>query len=220
MIQRSLALLLLAATCAFAQETRVIDLSPIARWLERQSKIRTIEADMTQSRALKTLRSPAKADGRFWFEAPDRFRWQIGDPPRTIAIGDGETITVIDGRRRTATRTRVADLKNDASLRGMAEFPFAPDFATFRERFEVRDLRIDGTVCRVEMLPRDPAARKMLTRIILTFDTESGHLLSFEAVTKDGSSLRNEFSNVKLDRKLDPSIFAPDLSGYDVQDSR
>lgn len=220
---RVVPILLLAAFSAFAAEpkTRTLDLAPLARWIEKHSSIKSIEADVTQTRSLPALRNPVGADGKFWYVAPAKFRWQIGDPPRTLAIGNGAHLTVIDTRRRTATRTNLSasEAATDVDALGMFEFPFAATFAEFREKFEVRDIQLDGSVCRVEMLPRNTAARRHLSRIVLQFDTESGHLLAFEAVTKDGSSLRNEFRNVRLDHRIDPALFEVDTTGYDVKDA-
>ena len=77
-----------------------------------------------------------------------------------------------------------------------------------------------GTRCHVELQPRDPQAAKFLATLNLDFDTESGSLLSFEARTRDGSSMRNEFSNVRLNAKVDPHVFDFDLTGFDVTEAR
>ena len=70
------------------------------------------------------------------------------------------------------------------------------------------------------MLPRDARARKMLNALKLDFNTTSGHLLAFEIATRDGSSLRNEFSNVEVNPKIDRSVFDFDLSGYEIVDAK
>jgi outer membrane lipoprotein-sorting protein len=66
------------------------------------------------------------------------------------------------------------------------------------------------------MLPRDPQAQKFLSVAKLAFDPQSGKLLSFEFDTKDGSSMRNDFTNVRLNDRIDPARFQYDFSGYDV----
>jgi len=54
----------------------------------------------------------------------------------------------------------------------------------------------------------------------IDFDTASGHMLSFEMATKDGSSMRNEFSNVRVNQKIDRRVFDYDLTGYEVTDGK
>ena len=70
------------------------------------------------------------------------------------------------------------------------------------------------------MLPRDAQARKFLAALKLDFNTANGHLLAFEMVTRDGSSLRNEFSNVQVNPKIDRGVFDFDLTGYEVVDAK
>ena len=42
----------------------------------------------------------------------------------------------------------------------------------------------------------------------------------FEMAFRDGSSMRNEFSNVKMNQKIDHHIFDFDFTGYEVTDAR
>ena len=55
-------------------------------WMDQQAKIKTWSADVVQIRNLKSLTRPLKSRGQVWFLQPNRFRWQLGDPPRTIAV--------------------------------------------------------------------------------------------------------------------------------------
>jgi outer membrane lipoprotein-sorting protein len=67
------------------------------------------------------------------------------------------------------------------------------------------------------MLPRDASARR-LSAIKLAFDTRTGHWISFEIVTREGSSILNEFRHVEINPKIDKQIFEFDLTGYKVTD--
>src|SRR4051812_5011792 len=55
-------------------------------WLASQTKVQTWEADFVQTRTFKTLSQPLKESGHVWFTAPDRFHWELGHPPKTIAV--------------------------------------------------------------------------------------------------------------------------------------
>ena len=70
------------------------------------------------------------------------------------------------------------------------------------------------------MLPRDPQAKNALAAIRIDFNTENGHLIAFEFVTRDGSSMRNDFSNVRINQKIDPHQFDYDFTGYEVNDAK
>src|ERR1051326_8023373 len=49
-------------------------------WLAAQAHIQRWSADFTQTRTLKSLAQPLTASGHVWFEAPNRFRWELGHP--------------------------------------------------------------------------------------------------------------------------------------------
>src|SRR6266516_4257266 len=69
--------------------------STLTRWLAAQTHIQTWSAEVIQTRALKSLRQPLTATGRVWFAAPNRFRWELGNPPQTIALRQPEQMLVI-----------------------------------------------------------------------------------------------------------------------------
>ena len=52
------------------------------------------------------------------------------------------------------------------------------------------------------------------------FDTTTGHLLSFEMATRDGSSMRSDFTNVHVNQKIDRHVFEYDFTGYEIVDGK
>ena len=194
------------------------DLAPVRKWLAAQASVRTVQADFAQTRSFHALRDPITSPGHLWFSAPHSFRWELGDPPKTVVLRRGDLYLVIQPTKRHAERLSAADTSGQAGGPGMPmmDFPFAKDFDDFNRRFEVLSVILQDTRCHVEMLPRDPQMRKMLEAARIDFDTATGFLVSFEFVTRDGSSLRNEFTNVRLNAKIDPARYEYDLTGYDV----
>lgn len=213
-------LLFLSAT-AFAEEPP-IDYAPVKKWIARQSDFKGVSADFVQSRALRALKSPLKSEGKLWFKAPNFFRWELGQPAKTVVVSKDDYIYVINVAKKKAERTPVGTVSKNAGAAGfgMMSFPFAKNFADFQKQFETLGLSTEDTTCKLSVMPRDARAKKMLSAIKLDFSTESGHLLAFEIVTKDGSSLRNEFSNVVLNPKIAPGTFDFDLTGYEVVDAK
>lgn len=215
-----LLLFMLQSTSLVAAET--LDFAPVKKWIARQEDFRAVSADFVQSRALRALRSPLKSEGKLWFKAPDSFRWELGQPAKTVVLRKSDFIYVIQPAKRRAERTPVGVLSKQAGAAGfgMMGFPFARDFADFQKQFETLSIDTEGNTCRLAVMPRDARARKMLSALKLDFSTASGHLLAFEIKTKDGSSLRNEFSNVEVNPKIDRSVFDFDLTGYEIVDAK
>src|SRR5678815_5093318 len=61
-----------AAQLFAADNNRLVD-----SWLNAQTNIQTWTADVVQTRNLKSLARPLSKEGRVWFAAPNRFRWEI-----------------------------------------------------------------------------------------------------------------------------------------------
>jgi outer membrane lipoprotein-sorting protein len=74
----------------------------------------------------------------------------------------------------------------------------------------------DGTV-ELALQPKSAAARKMMPRITIDFDTKEYALRSTELQFADGSTMRNDFKNPELNPGIDPQLFEPQiLSDYKV----
>ncbi len=192
----------------------VPDTAVLDQWIARQVAIRSLSADFTQTRALRVLRNPVAAKGKLWFQAPGDFRWEVGSPPKTIVLRKGDDIRVIEPAKQVVKIEAVELGKREA---GLMEFPFVRSRADLEKRFKILDLRTEGVECRVKLEPRD--TQGFLTGIALGFDTETGHLRSLEMSFRDGSSLRNEFSNIQVNEKLPAGTFAFDTAGFRVIDA-
>jgi len=217
------ALFSLAVIVSTVHAAEPIDYTPVKRWIAKQEDFRAVTADFTQTRSLRALKSPLASEGHLWFKAPSSFRWELGNPAKTIVLRKGESLFIIQPAKKRAERS-AAEAKPDKpspmQAMGMMSFPFARDFADFQKQFETLSITTEGTKCHLEVLPRDAQARKFLSALKLDFNTTTGHLLGFEMVTRDGSALRNEFTNVQVNPKIPASVFDFDFTGYEVVDAK
>ena len=224
----SLSLLLICGGCILSasptQSTIVSteELSPLKVMLAAQKNVKSLSADFTQTRALRTLRSPLLIKGKLWFQAPNEFRWELGEPPKTILIGSHRGITIIHPLKKQAEKKppSPAGSFSDSGSLGMMRIPGEGNLEGFQKQMQVLCIKSSGSRCHVEMLPRDPAAARGLASINFDFDRVTGHWLSFELVTREGSSLLNEFSNVQVNPKLPRGLFEYDLGGFKVSDEK
>lgn len=217
-----LLLLVLAPPSVFVAAADVPDLAPIKKWIAGQESVRTVQADFVQTRTYRALRDPLAAKGRLWFGAPGNLRWEIGDPPKMIYLRKGDSALVIQPARRRAERVPVA-AKPGANPRAFAapSFPLAKDFASFNEQFEVLSVTTaPGGHCHFEMQPRDVQAQKFVTAIKIDFETSGGQLTAFEIALRDGSSMRQEFTNIRVNQKLPSTAFDYDLTGLELVEGK
>ena len=199
-----------------------LDVAPVKKWLARQDEFRNVQADFTQTRSLRALRSPIAVPGHLCFSTPNSLRWELGEPAKTVVLRKGDTYLLIQPAKNKAQRLSAGSVAKEGGARGFAmmEFPLAKDFGEFNRKFEILAVNTEGNHCHLEILPRDAQARKFLSALKIDFDTATGHMLSFEMATKDGSSMRNEFSNVRVNQKIDRHVFDYDLTGYEVVDEK
>ncbi len=208
--------LLVPGVSAMAEEIPAASLEPIKTWIAQQALAHTLSADFVQTRRLRMLRDPVSRPGRFWFRAPGSFRWELGVPPETIALRGKDALFLLTTKTKKFTRQEISARAARGGFRDLPgmEFPMARDYPDFARRFEVRHVKVDGNLCTANILPLDQQARKYLEKIEIVFDTATGILSAFEIAFRDGSALRNEFSNVRVNREIDPATFDPDLTGY------
>lgn len=195
-----------------------LDLSPLKACLEAQADLKSISADFTQTRSLKTLKSPITLKGHFWFAAPDRFRWQLGEPPKTIIIGTKKGGMAIHPLKKHAEKSDLSASRgfNTQGVLEMMGLSGKRTLEEFQKHMTVLSLKTCGSRCHLEMLPKDPSATRGLSSINLEFDCKTGQWLDFEIVTREGSSIRTELNNVRMNSVIDGGVFDYDLTGFTV----
>ena len=139
----------------------------------------------------------------------------------SVIIGTPSGVTIIQPGKKHAERKPLATgegAPGDSEVLGMMRFPGGGNFEDFQRRVQVLGIEVSGSKCHLEMLPRDAQSARRLAAIKMDFDTVTGHWLSFEIVTREGSSIRNEFSNVEINPKIDKALFDYDLTGFRISD--
>jgi outer membrane lipoprotein-sorting protein len=183
----------------------------VAAWLGSQTNLETWSADVIQSRSLKSLAHPITATGRVWFAAPNLFRWELGDPPQTIAVRQADHMSILYPRLRRVERYPLDDGRGGPWRDALAliEAGFPRSQAELDSRFRL--LAIDSTeqIHLVHLQPQTQSARRLMPRITLVLSRDPLELHATELEFADGSSMRNDFTNVTFNPVLDPGLFQP-----------
>lgn len=185
----------------------------LATWLRGQGELKTWAADFTQTRTLKVLTEPLRAPGRLWFAAPDRFRWELGQPPQTIALRRTNELFVIYPRLKRAERYALSANGGEAWRDSLAllDAGFPSGRAEFDARFRVLSLVETNGLVTVSLEPRGASARQFMKEIRLTLRTNDFALTANELRFADGSTLRNDFTNAVVNAVITPDRFDPGL---------
>jgi len=185
----------------------------LAGWLSAQTNLQTWSADVTQTRTLKTLTQPLVATGKVWFAAPNRFRWELISPAPTIAVRQPEQMLVIYPKLKRAERyplngAHAGPWKDTLAL---LEAGFPRSEAEIESRFYVVSQTVSNSLLNVVLQPKSPSARRLMPKIKITVATNDFTLRATELHFADGSTMRNDFANAKLNPKLDDVLFTPKI---------
>ena len=191
----------------------------IDHWLAAQANLKTWTADATQTRTLKTLAQPLTAKGRVWFTAPDRFRWELGQPAQTIAVRRGDQMWISYPRLKRAEHYDLSGGKTGQwrDALGLLEAGFPQNRQQIDKQFKIASLTATNDVWTLALKPKSELAQKFITEVGVTLSTNSFALSGTELTFADGSRMRNDFSNAVPNPTIDDSLFNPPMdSTYKV----
>ncbi len=202
----SAVLVLAACGSILAADTNAV----LNSWFAAQSNLRTWTADFTQTRTIKTLTQPLIATGHVWFATPNRFRWELGSPARTIAVRQADQMLVIYPLLKRAERYPLAG--NDSSqwreALSLLEAGFPRSRVELESRYKMLSFGETNGAWQLALQPASAFARRMMKEIRVGFATNDFSLASTELIFPDGSGMRNDFKNAILNPPIDESAFA------------
>lgn len=180
-------------------------------WLEAQRGVKTWQAEFVQTRTLKALTEPLRTPGRLWFEAPDRFRWELGTPPQTLVLRHTNELWVGYPRLKRVERYPLTGAGNEPWRDALAllDAGFPASRAEFDARFRLLSLARTNDLVTLSLEPRRAGARRFLKELRLTVRASDRTLVANEVRFADGSTLRNDFTNAVTNPPLDPGLFEP-----------
>jgi hypothetical protein len=197
-----------------AHSLNAADPNPLlSDWLNAQTNLTTWSADVLQTRTLKSLVQPITATGRVWFAAPNLFRWELGDPPQTVAVRQPDRMLVIYPRLN-----RVELFPLDGGPAGpwrdalaLIEAGFPRSAADLESRFRILSITPGTELHEIALQPVLLSARRLMPRISVFLTADPLALRATELEFADGSSMRNDFTNALQNPPLDPDLFHPPL---------
>ncbi len=205
----TLILLLLTRLTSTAAELK----PAMAAWLSAQTNLQSWSADFVQTRVLKSLTQPLTAKGRVWFKAPNRFRWELGQPAQTIAARATTDLLVIYPRLKRVEKFPLASEQSGPwrDALGLLEAGFPRSQAELESQYNLLSQTITNDTAELVLQPKAAPARRMIPQIKIEFNTRDLSLLGTELRFSDGSTLRNNFTNALLNPSLDAQMFSPQI---------
>ncbi len=188
------------------------DMKIVEKWLGSNSGIRSIKVNFSQTRTMKTLKVPVSSSGTLWVDyGSGKFRWQTGNPPKTLVTGKGSDIVIVRPPAKKYERRR----GGSGSSSGMAAMPknFPRSVAEFKRKYRLLSVDTKSSSYEIKAQPLGSAGRGVNS---FTFKVEKDkhRLLGMSISMKDGSWINTRFTNVQPNAPTPSSLFTPDLKGY------
>ncbi len=197
--------MLLAGQNAFSTDTNAV----FDSWFAAQKNLQSWSADFVQSRLLKTLTQPLTATGHVDFAMPDDFRWALGNPARTIAVGNGDKMFVVYPFLK---RAEIYPMGNSApkqwrDMMSLLQAGLPRSREEFEAQFKLLSLVETNGNWLLNLQPKSRAVQQMMPELRIGLATNDFSLVSTELIFVDGSKMRNDFTNSILNQNLDKQLF-------------
>jgi outer membrane lipoprotein-sorting protein len=182
------------------------------QWFAAQTNMQSWSADFTQTRSLVALSQPLKSGGKVWVR-PGQFRWELGRPPQTIVVRNPDELLIMYPRFKRAevyalNKIPPGPIRDAMSL---LDVSLPRDRASMEEHFQLLSATITNSVLQMTLQPKSVSARQFVGAIVIGFHTNDFEIADSEMKFSDGSTLRNDFTNVVFNQPMDPTLFATNL---------
>src|SRR5438270_11513200 len=151
-------------------------------WLAAQTNIHSWSADFVQTRTFKSLAQPLTATGHVFFAEPNRFHWELGNPPKTIAVRAANEMFVIYPMLKRAERYPLSGQETGPwrDALSLLEAGFPRSEGEIQSRFNILSQKVANQVDELALQPKSAMARKMMPQIKIAFDTKEFSLRATE----------------------------------------
>lgn len=203
----------MVAWCAMAAVAHAADTdAQFNQWFEVQTNLHSWSADFTQTRTLKVLNQPLVSTGKVWV-TPGEFRWELGQPVQTIVLRRPDQLLIIYPRLKQAEKYPIGAVPTGPIKDALAllDATLPRDRATMEKNFSLLSAAETNSMLQMTLQPRSDSARKFISEILIGFHTNDFTIGATEMKFADGSTLRNDFTNVILNQPIDPAQFEAKL---------
>src|ERR1039457_2600781 len=182
------------------------------KWFEVQTNLQSWAGDFTQTRTLKVLNQPLISHGKVWVK-PGEFRWELGQPVQTIVLRRPDQLLIVYPRLKRAEKYPLDGVPSGPMRDALAllDASLPRDRATMEKNFQLLSATATNTILQMTLQPRSDAARIFIGQIVIGFHTNDFTIAATEMKFADGSSLRNDFTNVVLNLPIEPKTFTAEL---------
>lgn len=168
------------------------------------ASIKTVQARFVQKKQMKILAKPLIAEGRFFYAAPDSFRWEYLKPLRSVVIsnkGEAKRYIMSGGKMMEdksggvkAMRIVLSEVVNWTSGR----FDANPSFrASLKE----------GANTLITLVPVEQSMAGMIGKIEISVAKKTMAIKSVKIIEGENAATVIDFNDVEINKTVNNSVF-------------
>ena len=168
------------------------------------AKIKIIQARFVQKKSMKILSNPLVSEGRFYYVAPDSFRWEYLKPLRSVVItykGDTKRYIASGGKiieDKTGGVQAMKIVLNEIAGWMSGKFDQNPSFAaTLKE----------GAYTEITLTPVGKNMAGMIEKIKITLSKKEAAIKSVKITENANAFTLIDFSNVQINKVISDKTF-------------
>jgi outer membrane lipoprotein-sorting protein len=166
--------------------------------------IKTVQARFLQKKQMKILSRPLISEGRFFYVAPDSFRWEYSKPLRSIVISNGGEVRryIMSGGKMVedksggvqAMRIVLGEVANWLS----GKFDRNPSFKVSLK---------EGTNTLITLVPADQSMTALIEKIEISVAKKTMAIKSVKIIEGENAATIIDFSDVEINKPISNSVF-------------
>ncbi len=174
-----------------------------------QARLKSMQASFVQNKVSALLIKPEEAVGKFWYQAPDKVRWDYEKPnPTTVLVDEEHMLTWY----RDLKRAERIDVGKQADR--VMQYLSASNSLESLQRYFVLKVSFPKDPeepYRLELTPRFARVAKRIQSMVIQLDRQLYFPTFVRFVEPDGDSTELRFTEAKLNGPLPAEVFKVEL---------
>ena len=177
----------------------------IASLTKAAASMQSMQCRFVQEKTSSMLAEPQIAEGKMYYAAPDRMRWEYTTPYAFALVVNGERLVkVTDGK------TEVLEGNAGRMYQGMVNLIIGS--ASGKKLFDTTVFDIvfydDNGFWRADMTPKRRDMKRMFSQLVFRFDKKTNGISRVEFVEAGGGITSIRFEEIMVNEAISDKVFA------------
>ena len=177
----------------------------IASLTKTAASMQSMQCRFVQEKTSSMLAEPQIAEGKMYYAAPDRMRWEYTTPYAFALVVNGERLVkVTDGK------AEVLEGNAGRMYQGMVNLIMGS--ASGKKLFDTTVFDIvfydDNGFWRADMTPKRRDMKRMFSQLVFRFDKKTNGISRVEFVEAGGGITSIRFEEIKVNEAISDKVFA------------